>query len=223
MRNELLAIATLLISFSMLVFCNKKFGKGGVFAWIAFATILANIEVIKCIDIFGLSTAAGNVLYGSIFLGTDILNELYGAETAKKGVKIGFFSLIASTILMQLTLLFVPNSFDFASGALETIFSLSPRIAGASLIAYYISNRLDVWLYNYIGERTAKLWVKNNLATITSQFLDNVIFTGLAFVGVFDLKTIAEIFLTAYILKIIIALIDTPFLYLARHWHNKTK
>lgn len=62
----------------------------GIFAWIALATIVANVEVLKCVDIFGMALTLGNVTYGSIFLATDILNEKYGVEEAQKSVYLGF-------------------------------------------------------------------------------------------------------------------------------------
>ena len=62
-----------------------------MYAWIALATVIANIEVVKCVDIFGMPLTLGNITYGSIFLATDILSEKYGIKSAKKGIFIGFF------------------------------------------------------------------------------------------------------------------------------------
>ena len=61
-----------------------------------------------------------------------------------------------------------------------------------------------------------KLWIRNNLSTITSQLLDNTIFTLIVFVGEQPWHIIGQIFLTSMILKVIVAACDTPFVYLAR-------
>lgn len=118
------------------------FGKAGLFVWIGFATVVANIEVTKSIDMFGLSVTLGNVIYGTIFLATDILSENYGGKEARKGVMIGFFTTVVFTIMSQINLLFIPNEQDFVSGAMETVFSIMPRICIASIVTYLISNTL---------------------------------------------------------------------------------
>jgi len=119
---------------------------------------------------------------------------------------------------MQITLQFIPDESDFLSEHISAIFSVLPRIAFASLVAYMISQSHDVWFFAKLKNKHKKkyLWLRNNLSTITSQLLDNVIFTLIAFVGVFSWEIIGQIFLTSLILKVIVAACDTPFVYLAR-------
>lgn len=215
--NELLFGITLLINFVGILISYKIFKKTGLYAWIAFATIIANIEVTKCVDIFGMSLTLGNVIYGTIFLATDILSELYGGKSARKGVFIGFFSMIVFTIFSQINLLFIPNSFDYVSEAMKTIFALTPRICVGSLTAYLVSNTLDTYTYDFIRKKFPKyLWLRNNVSTMTSQLVDSFLFTILAFAGVFSWFEIIELSITTYLLKLIISLCDTPFLYIAR-------
>jgi hypothetical protein len=218
MLNELLWIGLLLVSFVMVIFSYKLFGKIGLFVWTAVAVILANIQVMKTVEVFGLVTALGNVVYSSLFLVTDIMNENHSKDDAQKAVWIGFFVLIAMTVLMQVTLQFVPHSSDFLSGHITAIFSLMPRIAFASVVAYLISQNHDVWFYDKLRKRLGdrRLWLRNNVSTMTSQLLDNVVFTLIAFVGVFSWSVILQIFVTSLILKVVVAVCDTPFVYLAR-------
>ena len=91
--------------------------------------VLANIAVLKTIPFFGYVTAMGNIIYASTFFITDILSENHSHKDAQKAVWIGFFTLISTTVIMQLTLMFVPHSSDFAQGSLATIFGFFPRIA----------------------------------------------------------------------------------------------
>jgi uncharacterized integral membrane protein (TIGR00697 family) len=172
----------------------------------------------KTIQVFGLVTAMGNVIYSSLFLVTDIINENHSKKDAQKAVWIGFFVLITTTIIMQISIQFIPDESDFLSEHITAIFSVLPRIAFASLIAYLISQSHDVWFYAKLKKRHKKryLWLRNNLSTVTSQLLDNIIFTLIAFVGVFSWNIIGQIFLTSFILKVIVAACDTPFVYLAR-------
>jgi len=218
MINEILWIGLLFVSLFSVILAYKLFGKTGLYIWTAVAVILANIQVLKLIQVFGMTTALGNVIYASLFLSTDILNENHTKKDAQKAVWIGFFVLIATTIIMQITLQFIPAEEDFISEHLYQIFSFFPRIALASLVAYIISQSHDVWFFAKLKkkDKTRRLWLRNNLSTITSQLLDNTIFTLIAFVGLYSWESIVEIFLTALIMKTIVAACDTPFLYLAR-------
>ena len=218
MINELLWIGLMITSFFMVIFAYRFFGKTGLYIWTALAVIIANIQVMKTVQVFGLVTALGNVIYSSLFLVTDILNENHSKKDAQQSVWIGFFILIATTIIMQITIQFIPDSSDIIHKEITAVFSFLPRIAFASLIAYLISQSHDVLLFSILKKRQGSkyLWARNNVSTVTSQFLDNIIFTLIAFVGVFSWDIIGQIFLTSMILKIIVAWVDTPFVYWAR-------
>lgn len=221
--NETLFFIAIIVNFLGVTLAYKLFSKTGIYAWIALATVIANIEVVKCVDIFGLPLTLGNVTYGSIFLATDILNEKYGREKAQKGVFLGFFSLLVLTLFTQIDLLYIPSSNDFAQGAMQTIFALTPRICLGSMLAYLVSNTMDVFLYKKIRDILPAdkfLWVRNNAATMTSQLVDTILFTFIAFFGVFPLSIVLKLCFTTYVLKLIIAVCDTPFLYLAKRINN---
>ena len=224
MINELLWFALMIICFLFIMLAYRLFGKLGLFIWIAIAIILANIQVMKTIEFFGLVTAMGNIIYASIFLVTDIINEVYSQKDAKKAVWIGFFVLISTTIIMQVTLRFIPHESDLLSSHISAIFSFLPRIAFASLTAYLISQLYDVWFFAVLKKKTKGkyLWLRNNLSTLTSQFIDNVIFTLIAFIGVFSFSIMAQIFITSMMMKVIIAACDTPFVYWAKRIKAKT-
>ena len=87
-----------------------------------------------------------------------------------------------------------------------------------ALIAYLISQFHDVWLYEKIREKfPAKkfIWIRNNGSTMLSQLIDNLVFTTIAFYGVYPIDVMVNIFLSTYIIKFIVAICDTPFIYLA--------
>lgn len=214
--NEALFVLTLIINFAGILAAYKFLGKTGLYSWIAFATVLANIEVVKSVDIFSLSLTLGNVLYGTTFLVTDILSEIYGRKAAQKAVWVGFFAMILFTVISQINLLFVPNANDFASDAMKTLFGLTPRLCLGSLTAYFISNMLDTYTFEWLKKKFKWLWLRNNLSTMTSQLIDSVIFTLIAFWGVFPGSMLIELALTTYAIKVLIAACDTPFIYIAR-------
>lgn len=147
MFNEFFGLGFALANFVLLLIMYKFFGKSGLFAWVAISTILANIQVTKTIEIIGLTATLGNSLYASTFLATDILNEKYGKKDARKAVWLGFTSLLIMVIVMQAGLKFIPAESDIANDSLQTIFGLIPQIAIASMIAYLMSQHLDVVIF----------------------------------------------------------------------------
>ena len=226
--NEILFVVTILINFIGIILAFKFWKKEGLLVWIGFATIIANIEVVKCIDLFGISQTLGNVIYGSIFLATDILSEIYGKKEAQKGVFIGFFSMIVFTLMMRVNLSYIPNADDFVSESMGVVFALTTRIAFASLFTYLISNLLDTFTFDKIKEKfPTHLWLRNNGSTMTSQLIDSILFNFIAFVGVFDGTTLLTIIISTYLIKVVIAACDTPFIYLAtkiyKHDNEKIK
>ena len=228
MQNELLWLAMLLANFFLIILAYKLFGKWGLIMWIPISVIVANIQVIQTIELFGMVATLGNIVYASSFLVTDILSENYGKQEAKKAVWIGFFSLISMTLLMNLALVFKPlEGDDFAlitHEATGTIFKLMPRIAIASMAAYLFSQRHDVWAYHFWRKRFSKdnqLWLRNNLSTMVSQFIDSVVFVLIAFYGVYEAAVLFEIFITTYFLKWIVAASDTPFVYWGKRIFRK--
>ncbi len=220
MTNELLFIASILFYLGSVLLLYKLFGKNGLFAFAIFGTLLGNIDVCKCIDLFGVSTTGGNVLYASTFLVTDILSEKYGKKEAAKAVKYSFSTMLLWLLGTQMILGFTPNANDYVDGSLGVVFGLVPRITIASLIGFVCSQNIDVFLYHFIWSKTGNsekgLWKRNNGSTFISQAIDTLLFTTLAFWGVYPMKVFVSIVITTYVFKAAVAALDTPFIYLAR-------
>jgi len=91
------------------------------------------------------------------------------------------------------------------------------------MIAYLISQYFDVWIYSIIKNFTQNkyLWLRNNLSTILSSLLDSTIFSLLAWIILSpEPETLYNVFMIyifgTYILRVFIAMIDTPFMYLSK-------
>lgn len=223
--NELNLALEIVVVFGMLLFCNKFLGKEGVIAWVGIATVLANILTAKNATIFGLSTAIGTVLFASTFLATDILSEKYSEESAKKAVYIGLFSDIVLILCTQIALRYIPSEIDFAHVPMKELFSLNLRISVASAVMYFVANMADVYIFNKMKANDGRMWVRNNVSTILCNCLENFGFFALAYVGVFDIKTIVTIAVSTSIIEMLVAVCDTPFLYIAtkgiKHGKNR--
>jgi uncharacterized integral membrane protein (TIGR00697 family) len=218
MFNEVLWLTFALVDLAIVLLVYRFFGKIGLYASIIISIIVCNIEVLKTVQLFGLTTTLGNVLYASIFLATDILSEMHGKEDARRGVLLGFLALVLSAFYLQVALIFIPDASDFAQPHLEALFGFMPRIALASVTAYLISQIHDVWAFHAIREKTGAryLWLRNNLSTMVSQFLDSFVFCAIAFWGVYPLDVFWQIVASTYGIKFLVAVLDTPFIYIAR-------
>ncbi len=215
--NFCLGILCILAAFGAIVLIEKFFGKEGLFVWVSLSTVIANILVCKSISLAGFTTNLGNVLFASNFLLTDIISEKYGAKQSRKAILLGVCSQVMFVASTQLALFFVPSSTDLAQNSMRELFSLNLRVSIASITLYFLSNMLDIALFEAIKRKIpGKLWLRNNVATIFSNCLENYAFTFLAFAGVFDWKTMVSIATLASLLEMLIALSDTPFLYLSK-------
>jgi len=217
MYNNLLYLGWIIIDLGLLVFAFTLWGKYGIIAIIAANAVMMNIFVLKGMVLFGLAATGGNVLYASIFLGTDIIEEYYSAREARRAVFIGFFISLLFLAASQFILLFKPADWDLYHGAMKQLFTPVWRIIAASMLAYLISQNLDVLTYGWLRKiAPSQLWIRNNGSTWSSQIIDTVVFCTAAFAGMYSTKIVIEIIASTYLLKIIVAAIDTPFIYLTK-------
>ena len=223
--NELLLILSVVFLYSLLLLWFKLFGKIGVYCFTVFATLLANIEVLIVVKAFGIEMTLGNVLFATTFIATDILSETESKEAAKKSVNIGILTSISFMLLTSSWLLYTPSASDWAMPHISKIFSNTPRVIIASLTVYAIVQRLDVFLYHKIwnytekktGSRKKFLWLRNNLATITSQLVNSILYNVFAFYGTFPNNTLVTIIISTFAIAIVTSLLDTPVVYIARN------
>lgn len=216
--------------FALLLY--RLFGRYGLFASVILGILLANLQgpklTIIWLPLFGeLQTSMGVILYSGIYFATDLLNEKYGKRDANLAVQLGFLTSIIIVVMISISLMFLPSTDPKTSqfslevhNAFETLFQFTPRFVFGSLLAYYISQTFDVWMFQYIREKTGgrHLWIRNNVSTMLSQAIDTFVYSLVVWWGIVDLPTAIMLGLAKYLLKVIIAVIDTPFIYLGRAW-----
>ena len=224
-----------LSAFIAVLLALRLFGAAGLYVLMSLSVIAANIQVLKLVQ-FGFYTqpvALGTVLFSVTYFCTDILNEYYGRAAAQRGVAIGFAASVFWLVVMILTISYAPLSPEKAGdgfawalpmhGHIAAIFTPLPTFLLASLAAYLISQMFDVWVFDRLRQamRGRQLWLRNNVSTALSALLDNIVFSSLAFMILaaqpVDMTTLIFTFiLGSYALRLVIALLDTPFMYLAR-------
>jgi len=224
-NQEVLWFATLFLDLGCTLLLYRLFGKAGLQVAIATAIILANLQGPKLTEIFGFQTSLGVIFYSSIFFATDVLSENYGRREANKAVQMGFAVSVIILIMMSFALLYQPSTRPEAAEfsakihhAYVTIVDFTPRFIFGSLLAYYVSQSFDVWAFHKIKRITGdrRLWLRNNLSTLASQVIDTIIFSLVAWWGLLSLAEALMLGAVKYVLKIVIAAVDTVFIYWAK-------
>ena len=197
------------------------------------ALVISNVVTSKLwatgITLFGvpLTMPGAAECYAFTFLATDIIGEIWGKKQANKTVLYGFIGQIFSSLLILLTQ-YLPAASAETQVAYETLLGQSWIFVIGSLVAYYVSQSWDVFIFHKIrdkfiakhGSTKGGRWIWNNLSTMTSQILDTVIFIGISFgLGFgwfFDAAMLPVLFcmmLGQYVFKALLALLDTPIFY----------
>jgi hypothetical protein len=144
----------------------------------------------------------------------------------------GFAVSVIVLLMLSLALLYLPSdraeTAAFSSSihdAFATILNYTPRFIFGSLLAYYVSQSFDVWAFHKIKQMTGdrRLWLRNNASTMGSQAIDTLIYSLVAWWGIVDLKTALTLGAAKYLFKVGIAMIDTVFIYWAKHAYTQRR
>ena len=156
---------------------------------------------------------------------TDLISEIYGKKAANRVVTAGIF---ASFFSMGILLLadYVPaiENSPVDDMTFKKVFSLSPLAVLASMIAYLIAQFVDIKIYHFWKKLTKgkRLWLRNNLSTFSSQLIDTL--TVLLLLCVFEVlpwELFGTLLFSGVLFKILVALLDTPLLYLGVYLMRK--
>ena len=175
--------------------------------------VIASVLASKIIAVFGFFVPAGVLAYSITFVCTDAISEIWGAKRSRSVVFGGFVALLFVLVLVQIGIIWPGAPFWNHSAAFASILGSTSRIIVASFLAYLVSQFHDVWAFHFwkgiTGER--HLWFRNILSTAVSQLIDSAIFIVVAFYGTMP---IWPLLFGQWIVKLAIAAVDTPVVYL---------
>ena len=191
------AISTSLFAFSIVY--------GGM---VCIAGVLAN----KQVALGPLAVEAGIFAFLILVATSSAVAELHGRALANRLVLIGFIPLIMSMLLTALVLT-IPAASDMAPdrlAAFNLILGSTPRIWIAGIIAYGISQILNVTIFSWLKRESGRfLWLRSAVASVLSQVVDTLLFISIAFYGVFP---IAELIAGQALAKVVLSIVLVPFL-----------
>lgn len=179
-------------------------------------------------DFFGLYTfeiSVGILPYPITFLITDIISEVYGKRKANQIVTIGIFASFFSMLIVFVSGIVPATDWSPVSDTLfNKVFGATAIAVLASMLAYLFAQYIDIQLFHFWKRLTKgkHLWLRNNFSTFLSQFIDTftVLFLLCSF-GKIEWKLFSPLLLSGFLFKILVAALDTPFLYLAVYLFRK--
>jgi queuosine precursor transporter len=177
--------------------------------------LISNTIAVKIITVWGFVLPAGIICFPVTYIFGDVLTECYGFRRSRMVIWTGFLCLMLMSVFYWGSTFLTPAPFWDGQEAYSRFFSLSPRIALASFIAYLVGefsnsvvlSRMKIWSHG------KNLWLRTIGSTIVGEGFDSVIFNFAAFLGVFGLRDVAYIALSGYVLKVAYEIVATPLTY----------
>lgn len=191
-----------------------------------FITCMAFVNVIsaKLWTFAGLTISGGIIAYWLTFPITDVVGEIFGRARAQLVVWLGFGANVLVLSLSQVAIHLPPAPVYGQQQEFGLILGAVPVIVLASLTAYLCAQSHDVWAFGFWRRMTGgrHLWLRNNLSTFSSQFIDSLVFNGIAFWLFAEVRMplgdFAAMTLGYWLFKVAIAVMDTPVVYGLVHW-----
>ena len=173
-------------------------------------------------DFFGIYTfeiSVGILPYPITFLITDIISEVYGKKKANEVVTTGIIASVVSLLIVYLAEYVPATSWSPIGDSLfNQVFGATAIAVFASMMAYLLAQYIDIQLFHFWKRLTKgkHLWIRNNFSTFLSQFVDtfSVLFLLSSF-GKIEWERFGELLLAGFLFKVLVAALDTPFLYLS--------
>lgn len=173
--------------------------------------IIQNILATKNIDISIFTVTTGILVSPLVFIIQDIQTEIYGYKNAKKMIILGYAMNFIAVLLYSLSI-FIPSSSTYQNQvAFKTILGTTPRIAIASFIAYILGSLINSKIMDKLKIKYEKyLFFRAILSTVAGQFIDNMLFAVIAFIGVLPINAIISMIIGGTIFEIIYEIIFYP-------------
>lgn len=186
---------------------------------------------IATIGTFHLNATVAIFVIPFIFSINDVITEVYGKERARSVVRSGLI-VIFLIFLVSILFTWLPASKRFmeSESAYDAIFQKAGRISAASLIAFGISDFLDIYIFSKMREKFGKkaLWFRNNASNFISEFIDSTTFMFLAFYALNrpfadNFTFLFGLIIPYWLLRCGLSVIETPFVYLGVKWLKDEK
>ncbi len=188
--------------------------------------IVAELIGGKLIDVFGVPMSIGILPWPIVFITTDLINEYFGEKGVRK-LSLITACLIAYTFIILSLAIKIPSTGISSVSTVEfqAVFGQSQLIIVGSIAAFLVSQLIDVTVFHFVKKKTGNkmIWLRSTGSTMISQLFDSFIVLGIAFYlpGIMDTKTYIISGFTGYSVKLVIAVVMTPMIYVGHYLIEK--
>jgi uncharacterized integral membrane protein (TIGR00697 family) len=177
--------------------------------------IASNIIAVKLVSVFGLLLPAAILVFPISYIFGDVLTEVYGYRQARRVIWLGFFCNLITVVAIWLGQILPAASFWDGQAAYERILGYTPRLLGASFLAYLVGEFANSFVLAKmkIATQGRWLWTRTIGSTLVGQGLDSTVFMTLAFAGTIPLSGLANAIVVQWLAKSIYEAIVTPLTY----------
>lgn len=192
---------------------------------IVMTLIISNVSAVKLIDIGPFTFDGGTFLFPLAYIFGDVLTEVYGYKASRKVIWISFALMGIATLALQAVMVVPASQYDTAGDAFATVFSTTPRIVIASLLAYVIGEFANSYVLAKMKVWTEGKWLFTRTigSTLVGQSLDTTVFTIVAFAGIFPNATLQEMIVGGALFKIAVEVVFTPLTYVAVNYLKRVE
>ncbi len=141
-------------------------------------------------------------------------------------IMIGVVSMLVMIIAVWIAVQLPASERSMNDETFNQVLGVSIRMSIASIIAFVFAQLHDVWAFEFWKRKTSGrfLWLRNNASTIVSQLIDSILFMFIAFyktAPMWDATFVVSLIIPLWLIKILLAVVDTPFAYLGVWWMKK--
>ncbi len=162
--------------------------------------------------------SVGVLIYPMTFFITDLIAEFYGKERANFCVKLAIImNVIAASIIYGMSSLKATEWSFIDDQTFNKVFGMYGVAFGASAVACYISQNIDVRIYLRLKTMTNNryLWLRNNVSTAISLLIDtSIVISLMCFFGAIPLEQMGLLIFNGYIFKLLFVISSTPLFYI---------
>jgi queuosine precursor transporter len=189
---------------------DKESSTGGYSLWFVFVVavfttclITANIIAVKVIQVFGLILPAAIVIFPLSYVFGDVLTEVYGYRQARRVIWLGFFCNLLVVAAVWLGQILPAASFWDGQASYTRILGYTPRLLGASFLAYLVGEFVNAFVLAKMKIATGGrwLWMRTIGSTLAGQALDSAVFITLAFAGTMPEGILLSSIVTQWLVK----------------------
>ena len=166
--------------------------------------LISNVLNCKIIRVGQLPFTGGLILFPLVALFGDVLTEVYGYAETRKVIWTGLTSLVLLIVTVAIVGALPADPLWHNQVAFVAILGAVPRVAAASLIAYFVGEFCNSYVLAKYKIRTAGKWMSWRfvISTALGQLIDSGTFVAVAFTGRLPLREMIEVSLTGWAIMV---------------------